>query len=64
MKLASSNFNLWRLLLFSASSDGTVKVWNIKSTECVNTFKSLGKHCLTNVNGEEGRKKDKDGLVC
>ena len=26
----------------SASSDGTIKVWNIKSTECQNTFKSLG----------------------
>lgn len=26
----------------SASSDGTVKVWSIKSTECTNTFKSLG----------------------
>jgi len=26
----------------SASSDGTIKVWNIKSTECLNTFKSLG----------------------
>lgn len=30
------------LLNFSASSDGTVKVWNIKTTECVNTIKSLG----------------------
>lgn len=27
---------------FSASSDGTIKVWNMKSTECVSTFKSLG----------------------
>ena len=27
---------------FSASSDGTIKVWNVKSTECVSTFKSLG----------------------
>lgn len=26
----------------SASSDGTVKVWNLKTTECQNTFKSLG----------------------
>ena len=26
----------------SASSDGTIKVWNMKSTECLNTFKSLG----------------------
>ena len=30
------------ILLFSASSDGTVKVWNTKTTECQNTFKSLG----------------------
>ena len=29
-------------LHFSASSDGTVKVWNAKTTECSNTFKSLG----------------------
>lgn len=28
--------------IYSASSDGTVKVWSIKTTECVNTFKSLG----------------------
>lgn len=27
---------------FSASSDGTVKIWSIKTTECINTFKSLG----------------------
>lgn len=29
-------------MLSSASSDGTVKVWSIKTTECVNTFKTLG----------------------
>ena len=51
-KLSSSNFYLWCFLVFSASSDGTVKVWNIKSTECINTFKSLGKHCFTNYKGE------------
>jgi len=34
---------LWCTVLnASASSDGTIKVWNIKSTECLNTFKSLG----------------------
>lgn len=27
---------------FSASSDGTVKLWNLKTTECSNTFTSLG----------------------
>ena len=30
------------LQYFSASSDGTIKVWNVKSTECASTFKSLG----------------------
>ena len=28
--------------IFSGSSDGTVKIWNSKTTECLNTFKSLG----------------------
>lgn len=28
--------------IISASSDGTIKIWNIKTTECANTFKSLG----------------------
>jgi len=28
--------------IISASSDGTIKVWNSKTTECLNTFKSLG----------------------
>ncbi|GAB6019265.1 Serine/threonine-protein kinase smu1 [Chamberlinius hualienensis] len=28
--------------IISASSDGTVKMWNIKTTECINTFKCLG----------------------
>ncbi len=26
----------------SASSDGTVKIWNIKTTECLHTFKTFG----------------------
>ena len=29
------------LFSFSGSSDGTVKVWSVKTTECVHTFKSL-----------------------
>lgn len=28
--------------LSSASSDGTVKLWNVKTTECVTTFKQFG----------------------
>ncbi|XP_026294051.1 WD40 repeat-containing protein SMU1 [Frankliniella occidentalis] len=28
--------------ILSASSDGTVKLWNVKTTECTNTFTSLG----------------------
>lgn len=30
------------LIFSSASSDGTVKIWNIKTTECLNTFKTFG----------------------
>jgi WD40 repeat-containing protein SMU1 len=26
----------------SASSDGTLKIWNVKTTECIATFKSFG----------------------
>lgn len=36
-----ASFNIV-LFFFSASSDGTVKVWNLKTTECTNTFVSLG----------------------
>lgn len=28
--------------VISASSDGTIKLWNMKTAECQNTFKSLG----------------------
>lgn len=28
--------------VLSVSSDGTIKMWNMKTTECVHTFKSLG----------------------
>ena len=29
-------------LVCSASSDGSVKIWSVKTAECVSTFKSLG----------------------
>ena len=28
--------------IISSSSDGTLKIWSVKSGECTNTFKSLG----------------------
>ena len=37
------------VLFFSASSDGTIKLWNLKSSECQNTFKSLGGGTGTDV---------------
>lgn len=40
--------DLIRNEIFSASSDGTVKVWSIKTTECANTFKSLGADIAVN----------------
>ena len=36
------------LPISSASSDGTVKLWNLKTTECLSTLKPLG-----GVSGEE-----------
>lgn len=37
------SFNYYLFVkISSASSDGTVKVWNLKSTECLHTFKALG----------------------
>ena len=34
---------------FSASSDGTIKVWNFKTQECQSTFKSFGGQSGTDI---------------
>jgi WD40 repeat-containing protein SMU1 len=34
---------------FSASSDGTIKVWNFKTQECQSTFKSFGGQAGTDI---------------
>jgi len=38
----SANFTIDGHNVVTGSSDGTVKIWNTKTTECMNTFKSLG----------------------
>ena len=33
----------------SASSDGSIKIWNIKTTECLNTFKTFGTSSIVDI---------------
>lgn len=42
----SSNKHLY--YISSASSDGSVKIWSLKTTECVSTFKPLGNELAVN----------------
>ena len=58
-------FRPW--LLYSASSDGSVKLWNTKTTECSNTWKSSGGTAgatgATSVNSVHLQPKTTDQIV-
>lgn len=49
---------------FSASSDGTVKMWSIKTTECINTFKSLSSGDTAVNNIHNFMKNNEHFVVC
>lgn len=48
----------------SASSDGSVKVWNLKTTECISTFKSFGTGDTTVNNIHNFAKNPEHFVVC
>lgn len=46
----------------SASSDGTVRVWNLKTCECVNTVRVAGDIVMNSVNPIP--KSDNQFIIC